>query len=369
MSDTERLYQEISELINDMLPDMLEENRITISQMITGILQGKQVQFRKVAQKVKYQFKKPSLEDKFRRFVRNENINVDVEYLPFAEFILSAMSQCQEQLVLMIDGSKVGGGCICLMVTILYKSRALPLCWLVYKGKKGHSSMETQLGLLKAVQSMLPANAPQVILLGDGEFDGSLVIDWMAKKATWKYACRTALDTKVFYQGQWIALQDIPLQDRQEAFFKQVLFTESAQVGPANVAAIWNEKENCHWFLVTNFETLKTTKKWYGKRFVIETLFSDMKGRGFNVNKTGLFIPDRVRRLLLAVAIAVFFTIFLGVELIHSGQLGQLVRTDDSYYSLFQLGLIYLDHLLNECLAFPTFKLRPPDSFNYLSFV
>ena len=67
--------------------------------------------------------------------------------------------------------------------------------------------------------------------------------------------------------------------------------------------------------------------------------------------------------------IVAFFTVFLGVELIHSGQLGQLVRTDDSYYSLFQLGLIYLDHLLNECLEFPTFKLRPPDSFNYLSFV
>ncbi len=76
-----------------------------------------------------------------------------------------------------------------------------------------------------------------------------------------------------------------------------------------------------------------------------------------------------VRCLLFAVAIATFFIVFLGVELIHSGQLRQLVRTDDSYYSLFQLGLIYLDHLLNECLAFPTFKLRSPDSFNYLSFV
>ena len=87
MSDTERLYQEILDLINEMLPDMLEANRITLAQMITGVLQSKQVQFRQVAQKVKYQFKKPSLEDKFRRFVRNKNINVDIEYLPFSDKI------------------------------------------------------------------------------------------------------------------------------------------------------------------------------------------------------------------------------------------------------------------------------------------
>jgi hypothetical protein len=369
MSDAARLYQEIMGLINDMLPDLLAENRITLAQMITGILQSKQVQFRKVAQKVNYRFKKPSLEDKFRRFVRNPNIEVEVAYLPFARFIVSALSKCQEQLVLMIDGSKVGGGCICLMVSILYKGRALPLCWLVYKGKKGHSSMETQLTLLKVIQSLLPSDAPQVILLGDGEFDGSTVIDWMDTKTSWKYACRTALDTKVFYQGKWVALQDLALQEGQEAFFEQVLFTESGQVGPANIAAIWNKKENCHWFIVTNFETLDDTKKWYGKRFVIETLFSDIKGRGFNVDKTRLFKPDRVSRLLLAVAIADLFAVFLGVELIHSGRLGQLVRIDDAYYSLFQLGLIYLDHLLNECLSFPTLKLRPPDSFYYLSFV
>jgi len=156
------------------------------------------------------------------------------------------------------------------------------------------------------------------------------------------------------------------LKDREETFFSQVLFTESSQVGPANIAAVWNKKEDRHWFIVTNFGTLGETQKWYKKRFTIETLFSDIKGRGFNVNKTRLFKPDRVSRLLLAVAIADLLSVFLGVELIRSGKLGQFVRTDAPYFSLFQLGLIYLDHLLNECLEFPTLNLPPPDSFEYL---
>ncbi len=365
MSDAKRLYQAISKLLNDVIPDMLEDNRITLAQMVTGIFLGRTVQFRKIAQKVPYRHKKTSLADKFRRFVRNKNIKVEAEYLPFAKFILSTLCMCQKQLVLIIDGTKIGGGCICLMVSIYYKGRALPLCWLVYKGKKGHSSMETQLKLLRALQPLIPENAPQIIFLGDGEFDGSLVVDWLENKTNWKYACRTSLDVKVFYQDKWVALRDLPLKDREEDFFSQVLFTESSQVGPANIAAIWNKKENCHWFIVTNFDTLSETKKAYKKRFTIETLFSDMKGRGFNVDKTRLFKPDRVSRLSLAVAIANLLCIFLGVELVRSGRLGQFVRTDDHYYSLFQLGLIYLDHLLSEHLEISISSLPPLSLFDY----
>ena len=367
MSDSERVHKAIWKWVEDMLPELLEENRVTLTQLITGILRSGQVQFRKVAQKVMYRFKKPSLEDKFRRFVRNKNIDVDVAYLPFAQFLVSALSTSQEPLVLLIDSSKVGGRCICLMVSVYYKGRALPLCWVVYKGKKGHSSTDTQLALLQNAYELLPDHV-SVVLLGDGEFDGARLVQWM-EQVNWQYACRTALDTLVFFQGRWVALQDLPLEAKQEAFFTDVLFTQSAQVGPVNILAIWNEKEGCHWFIVTNFVTQREAQRWYRKRFTIETLFSDVKGRGFNLDKTRLYIPDRVNRLILATAITYLFTVFLGVDLIHSGKLGELVRTDDSYYSLFQLGLIYLDHLLNERFPFPDLYLPPPDSFNYLSYV
>jgi len=45
----------------------------------------------------------------------------------------------------------------------------------------------------------------------------------------------------------------------------------------------------------------------------------------------------------------------------------QLVRSDRFQHSLFQLGLIYLQHLLNEGLAFPeTFSLPPPTQFEHI---
>ena len=150
----------------------------------------------------------------------------------------------------------------------------------------------------------------------------------------------------------------------------QVKFTKSNQVGPINILVVWNASDERHWFFVTSFDDYKTAPKWYRKRFTIETLFSDLKGRGFNLDETRLWKPERVSRLIFVAAIAYVFTVFLGVESIISGIYHRLVRTDDYYHSLFRgasgRGLIYLDHLLNEALDFPPlWALPPPDSFDH----
>jgi len=73
-----------------------------------------------------------------------------------------------------------------------------------------------------------------------------------------------------------------------------------------------------------------------------------------------------VNRLVLAASIAYVLCIVLGVQAILSGDYRQLVRKDTFYHSLFQLGLIYLDHLLNELLLFPSLlNLPPPESFEH----
>ena len=179
MSDAARLYRAILSNLSKLYPHMLEENLITLTMLITGILRSKSGQLKKIARAVQYTYKKESLGERFRRFVRNKNIKVEVEYTPFVTMFLSALSP--EQLVLMIDSTKMGGRSICLMVSVYYKSRALPLAWVIFKGRKGHSSQKIQLALFETVKSMLPADCP-VILLGDGEFDGSQVVQWFEKQ-------------------------------------------------------------------------------------------------------------------------------------------------------------------------------------------
>jgi len=364
MSDAVRLYTVIESNLRKLLPEMLEENRTTLAMLITGILRSKSGQLDHIARTVWYAFRKTSLVERFRRFVRNKNIVVEVEFNPVALLFLAALNQ--EEQVLLIDSTKIGGGCICLMLSVYYKSRALPLVWVVYKGKKGHSSQETQLALFKTARELLPSDS-QVMVLGDGEFDGTQLVQWFQAQATWRYVCRTDNKTLIWYQEQWVALNRLPLEIGQDAFFRGVKFSQAHPIGPLNILVVWNEAKQQHWFFVTNVTTQKEAQAWYRKRFTIETLFSDVKDRGFHLQKTRLKEPERVSRLILAAAMAYVLTVFWGVGSIISGDFRRLVRTDAFYHSLFQLGLIYLEHLLNDGLPFPDLGQFPaPHTFEHV---
>ena len=364
MSDAARLYRVVLRHIRKQPSTMLLENQMTLAMMITGILRGCSGQFRKMANAVQYNGKKESLIDRFRRFVRNQNVKVELEYTPFGQRVLQALGQ--GPIVLMIDSTKLGGHCLCLMVSVYYKNRALPLAWVTYKGRKGHSSQQMQLQLFKRIKALLPTDVP-VVLVGDGEFDGSEVIDWFQQDSQWRYVCRTDKTNRIFYREQWLGLHELPLSEGQEAFFTEVRFTEKNNIGPVNILAVWHQARQEHWFFVTNCQSAAEAKGFYTLRFTTETLFSDLKGRGFNLDDTRLWQPDRLHRLLLAAAIAYFFMVALGVEAIVSGVFRQLVRTDAFYHSLFQLGLFYLNHIFNELLDFPSLtNLPPPHTFEHV---
>jgi hypothetical protein len=363
MSDAIRLYQVILNTLAQTQPNMLAENRSTLAMLLTGMLRSKSGQLDHMARTVRYAFNRPSLVERFRRFVRNKNIVVGVEFNPFVLLYLAALNQ--QRLVLMIDSTKIGGNCVCLMISVYYKSRALPLVWVVRKGKKGHTAQETQLALFKTAQKLLPPDS-HIILLGDGEFNGSQVVQWFETQG-WQYVCRAADTNLIYYQGQELALNQVPLQPGQEQLLTNVQFTQAHPVGPLNILVVWNAAKQCHWFFVTNFNTQAEAKAWYTKRFTTETLFSDVKGRGFRLHQTRLKDPARVSRLVMVGAIAYVFTVFLGVQSLISGAFRRLVRTDAFYHSLFQLGLIYLEYLLNEGLDFPNLSPFPdPATFDHV---
>ena len=108
---------------------------------------------------------------------------------------------------------------------------------------------------------------------------------------------------------------------------------------------------------MTNFPTAEETYFWYRKRFKIETLFSDWKGRGFNLQKSGLSHPARVSRLLIAVALAYVWMIYLGKLAVERGWNTVIHRTDRCDLSLFRLGRRLLKCSLKQGKPLPPFCL------------
>jgi len=357
-SDAMRLYAFILKHLQMQLPNLRLETRLTFAMMMTGLLRSRSGQLAKIVHH------EESLVMRLRRFVKNDNLNVETCYLPLVTKILQAVSA--EPIVLMVDTTKMGGQCLCLMVSVFYKKRALPLAWLTVKGKKGHLSQETQVSLFKQVKELLPPSA-QVVLVGDAEFDGCAVITWLKSQTNWQYVFHTDETTLVGCQGVYHSLKEwtslLQTKPEEDIFLTDVSFTEAHQVLGQNIMMTWHEGEKRYWFFVTNCPTLAKTRQWYQLRFTIETLFSDLKGRGFNLDDSRLWKPERLNRLILMAAWAYYFVVVLGVESLFTNLFRRLVRTNAFVHSLFQLGLIYLDHILNECLKFPdAIDLPPPDT-------
>ncbi|MEM6261827.1 MAG: hypothetical protein AAGI38_04920 [Bacteroidota bacterium] len=75
------------------------------------------------------------------------------------------------ELVLSIDGSTGGRGCMIVMFSVIYKQRAIPVVWHVVKSKKGHLPELAHRDLLKRLSEIVPQGC-QISIVGDGEYDG-----------------------------------------------------------------------------------------------------------------------------------------------------------------------------------------------------
>lgn len=102
--------------------------------------------------------------------------------MPFAELILTHLAD--KPLLLAIDGSQVGQECMPIVVGVIYQQRAIPLAWLVYKGKKGHTTADRELAALQKVLPLIPAG-PKVVLVGDGEYDNTELLQWVTDHKVW----------------------------------------------------------------------------------------------------------------------------------------------------------------------------------------
>lgn len=106
-----------------------------------------------------------------------------------------------------MEGSVVGRDCTALMIHVLYQGRALPLAWRVRPGPKGPFPEDLHIAMVALRRKVIPEGA-QVVLLGDGEFDGA-ALQATLHEAGWSYTCRTALSTVATWEGTTFRLDTL----------------------------------------------------------------------------------------------------------------------------------------------------------------
>ncbi len=361
MSDNVRRFAAVRTALNKYYPqtDSKRHSRhlSTLAAMVAGIVAAGSSHLPKMAQKAPDKTKTQSRVKRFSRFIQNQGVTFEAFFMPCARDVVVSLSANQPLLVV-FDGSALGRGCAVLMASVIYGKRALPIAWLVKRGKKGHFSADDHRWLFDEVRALIPEGA-DVIFLGDGEFD-SIALQRGLDQAGWGYVCRTACSTRVTDGTTTCAIGSlVPCAGERYVSMPGASVTQ-ARYGPVHVI-VWHEpRYHEPVYLVTTLELAEEALHWYRHRFGVETLFSDHKSRGFHLHKSHLSDPERLSRLLLAASLAYLWMVYLGVEALHQGWYKQFHRSDRVDLSLFQLGLRLLDHMLNLDWAILVAFIPPP---------
>jgi hypothetical protein len=174
MSDNLRRYRAIHGALRQCHPGAptgnVARHLTTLAALISGIVASKSTQLPNIATHVPDGNKVESRVKRFSRWIDNDHIVEEGYVLPYADLLLSHWAL--QTLVLIMDGSVAGRGCMALMIHVVSQGRALPLAWRVRQGPTGHFPEDLHIALVELVSGRRPEDA-QVVLLGDGACDGT----------------------------------------------------------------------------------------------------------------------------------------------------------------------------------------------------
>ena len=334
-----QLYRNLQEKVHHFIPTGHAYRERNLTWMMTGVYWSHSVHLSKIATKLPGKALRGSREQRFRRFLKNPSVRVRDWYQPVATGLLQAAAQTGE-IRLIIDATRVTAHHQLLMVALAYRRRSLPIAWTWIRKPRGHSSGKKQLALLDYVRTLLPENA-KVILVGDSEFTP---LQSAAKAWEWHYALRQKGSHLFLRQGEtlWQRLDTLVSEPGQLQWLTDVRLTQEHQ-HRCNILAWWKPGEKEPWLLATDLPSSLLTKRYYRKRMWVEEMFGDLKGHGFDLERSRLSHFMRLSRLTLAVALLYVWLVAFGSAVIKNGRRREIDRPHKRTLSIFRIGYDMLE--------------------------
>ncbi len=239
------------------------------------------------------------------RLLGNTKITCDEVMAAYAGEIFARLAAQGQTIVLMLDQSKVNDFNEVLMVSVRIAHRALPVAWRV-RQTRGSIGFATQEELLDVVRDWLPPDAA-VMLAADRFYGTAKLIAW-CQEAGWGYRIRLkgnlglSHDGGELTTGEAVTLMPGGLE-RAELYGSGVL---------TSIGLLHEKGHPEPWIIAMDARPGKYTTLDYSLRWGIEPMFSDFKSRGFGLPQSHIERPDRVERLILVMAMAMYWAVSCG---------------------------------------------------------
>jgi hypothetical protein len=341
MTDGAKVFSGVKKSFKKLFPKMSGHQYShfnTLLQIVTGLIVSKHCHLPKIAGKIQSPIKQESMIIKIKRWLSNDNVKGNIYFVPLLEKILPTIINGSIKVI--FDGSVIGRDSASLMASIVYKNKTIPIAWLNGEGRKGHFNIDFHTKLLKMIKELLPNNI-KVTIIGDGEFDGVEFLE-LIDEYGWYFTIRTAKNAKFIQHGSEMKLQK-KLKPGETRVWNNVEFTNE-QFGPLKLI-VWRSRENNEIiYLISNCSSSYEAIQNYKKRQKIETFFSDLKTKGFHLQKSHISNLNRIGNLMVAACLAYIWVVLLGEYALNKGLNLIFHRTNRCDLSLLQLGFRCIEY-------------------------
>jgi hypothetical protein len=235
------------------------------------------------------------------RVLMNSLIDPDAVMAPFAREVLSRLVSDDQPLVLILDQSKLNDRHQVLMLAVRHGERALPVLWRVEA-----IGFPVQRDLLDAAAPLLPEGA-ELCLMADRFYGTADLISWCQDR---HWDSRLRLKGNLVVRDAENRITTGQLAEARIFALENVHLT--AKKATTNIGVIHDPDHAEPWIIALSatpgyLKTLDDSARW-----AIEPMFSDFKSRGFGVQDTQIQHPDRLARLLLVMALALYTAVSTG---------------------------------------------------------
>ena len=318
--------------------------------LVVGVMNGQSIALSQLANLLPGDSQAQSRVTRIREWLKNPNVEVWRWYEAVLRHVLRDWGG--QTMSVIIDGTLVFGDRLQIFrLSLAHGNRAIPLAWVVVPGL-GLVQAERLRSMFEQVATFLTTYQGQVILLADRGFRDH---DWalLCRDIGWSYRIRIVRNIHIRLRtGTTVRLDALKPKIGRTLCLSQAVLTQH-HAFTTHVSMTWSRGQGTAApelvIVISDQRAHPDRLREYAVRMDIEQSFRDDKSGAFDIGHTRLTHPERLERLLLAVAIATLWCHEVGQFVLRSGE--TLRRLIDPAFtrqlSVFQLGWRWI----KRCLA------------------
>lgn len=348
------LYDRVGETLTDLMSERVSNiKQVTnLIWLVVAVINGKSIALSQLANLLPGEAEAQSRVTRIREWLKNPQVEVWTLYQAVLRHVLRDWHAATISLI--VDGTLVFGDRLQIFrLSLAHGNRAIPLAWIVVPGTGLVQAERLRPMFAQVAEFLKPYHAhASIILLADRGFRDH---DWamLCQELGWGYRIRIVRNIHIRLRcGATVRLDALKPKIGRALCLNHAILTQDHAFA-THVSMTWTRGEGNAApelvIVISDQHAHPDRLREYAVRMDIEQSFRDDKSGGFDIDHTRLVHPERLERLLLAVAIATLWCHEVGQFVLLTGKV--LRRLIDPAHtrqlSIFQLGLRWI----KRCLA------------------